>query len=222
MVRILLYNNTTGRMERYNRDEAESMPYINNHTLTVKQFRGQSRSSVLWTDLRTMEAFSQTGASYGRPIYIGYAFRRIWEGGHSNQSQHYAGTAFDLGQNATHAERTALRETALALGLWGYVEPAPLSSAWVHLDRRGHPPACAASGYIMLRPGQGGHYVCVLQDALKALGFAIGLDGIFGAATVCALKAFQQKAGLTEDGIAGCNTWRALTRQANGIGKPLP
>ena len=36
--------------------------------------------------------------TYGSAIPFRYAFKRIWEGGHGKQSQHYAGVAFDVGQ----------------------------------------------------------------------------------------------------------------------------
>ena len=44
-----------------------------------------------------------------------------------------------------------------------------------------------------------------LQEALD-----ITADGVFGAGTEAALKAFQEEAGLIADGIAGRNTYQAL------------
>ena len=47
-----------------------------------------------------------------------------------------------------------------------------------------------------------------LQEALKALGYAPGpIDGVFGATTETAVKAFQQAKGITADGIVGKVTW---------------
>ena len=40
------------------------------------------------------------------------------------QSQHYAGTSFDVGQNLTNAERTIMRNKAISSGVWSYVETA--------------------------------------------------------------------------------------------------
>ena len=45
-------------------------------------------------------------------------------GGHGTQSQHYAGVAFDVGQNLTNAQRSVLRNSASNSGLWTYVEEA--------------------------------------------------------------------------------------------------
>jgi peptidoglycan hydrolase-like protein with peptidoglycan-binding domain len=47
-----------------------------------------------------------------------------------------------------------------------------------------------------------------LQEALKALGYNPGpIDGVFGATTETAVKAFQQAKGITADGIVGKVTW---------------
>ena len=134
MARILVYNNDTNRMETYNRGEDESMPYNTNGTLRVKEFRGSSTSPVLWTDRRTMQAWNSFRFVYGRGIHVGFAFKRPWEGGHTGQSQHYAGTSFDVGQNLTAAERNIMRSKAISSGVWSYVEPASLTPTWVGAD----------------------------------------------------------------------------------------
>ena len=84
MARILVYNNNTNRMETYYRGEEQAMPYNSNATLKVKEFRGASNSELLWADRRAMEAWNSFRYIYGKPIYVGYAFRRPWEGGHRN------------------------------------------------------------------------------------------------------------------------------------------
>lgn len=62
-----------------------------------------------------------------------------------------------------------------------------------------------------LRRGSKGADVTKLQTALNALGYDCGAaDGIFGAATEKAVRAFQVANGLTVDGIAGKATHEAL------------
>ncbi len=215
MITLLVYNNQTGRMERYERELWQPMPYSTGSTLSVGEFRGKSNSDIIWTDRRAMEAWNTTRLSWGAPIYVGYAFRRIGEGGHANQSQHYAGVSFDVAQNLTSAQRNRLRNLASNLGVWGYVEPASLTPTWVHYDRRLGPPACSA-GYPLTREGQRGIYVCTLQDALETVGsYSVGIDGVFGPKTKNGVMQFQRHHGLGADGIVGCATWTSLTAQAN-------
>ena len=49
VAKILVFNNDTDRMETYYRGEAEPMPYNTNGTLRVREFRGSSKSNILWT-----------------------------------------------------------------------------------------------------------------------------------------------------------------------------
>ncbi len=220
MAVILVYNPQTNAIERYEREEFEPMPYNIGGTLTVNEFRGSSRANVLWTDRRVMDAWNVFRRLWGRSIYVGFAFKRIWEGGHGFQSQHYAGTALDMGQVLDPATRNQLRQTAINSGVWSYVEPAYLTPTWVHVDRRIGPPACPGGGYPQQSLGSRGVYVLVLQDALNAVGFTgSGLDGVFGPGTQQAVINFQASQGLTADGIVGCATWQRLTRLARGIGQ---
>ena len=63
----------------------------------------------------------------------------------------------------------------------------------------------------VLKQGSNGGEVKELQRRLKEWGYYNGaVDGIYGKGTVEAVKKFQQKNGLTADGIAGIETYRAL------------
>lgn len=64
---------------------------------------------------------------------------------------------------------------------------------------------------ITFKYGSKGDYVFVIQDKLKRWGFYTGaISGVYGYDTYLAVKAFQQKNGLTADGIAGNNTLTSL------------
>lgn len=213
-MKILVYNNNTNRMETYYRGLSQSMPYNSNRTLTVNEFRGRSNSGLVWTDRRAMEAWNSFRYIYGSPIFVGSAFKRPWEGGHSNLSQHYAGLAFDVGQNLNQEQRSNMRSLALSSGIWNYVEPASLTPRWVHFDERQVP-----AGYPLIRNGSRGVYVCIAQDALNTLGYDTGgLDGVFGTRTDNSVRSFQNKNGLTSDGIIGNLTWNSLMSQVVGRG----
>ena len=213
-MKVLVYNNSTNKMETYYKELTEAMPYIQNRYLTLKEFRGSSNSDILWTTKAAMEAFNRLRVLFGSPIRVGYAFKRIWEGGHSGMSQHYAGVAFDIGQGMTQAQRDRIRNIAIQNKLFTYVEPAYLTPTWVHVDLRDPNPACSTGGYPLVRQGRKGVYVLVLQDALNYLGYNAGnLDGIFGNNTRNAVIAYQRARRLSQDGIVGCNTWRSLTSE---------
>ena len=79
-MKILVFNNDTDRMEVYNRAESAAMPYNTNGTLTVKEFRGSSKSNILWTSKRTMQSWNSQRYIWGAPIPVGFAFKRPYEG----------------------------------------------------------------------------------------------------------------------------------------------
>lgn len=78
----------------------------------------------------------------------------------------------------------------------------------------GHTSDGTLSPYVqtaVLRQGATGGEVQELQRRLKEWGYYSGeVDGIYGKATVEAVKYFQKKNGLTVDGIAGKSTFAAL------------
>jgi len=72
----------------------------------------------------------------------------------------------------------------------------------------------ASAPYVqtaVLKQGATGGEVKEVQRRLKQWGYYSGeVDGIYGPATVAAVKKFQQKNGLKADGIAGKSTYAAL------------
>ncbi|WP_318284163.1 peptidoglycan-binding domain-containing protein [Brasilonema sennae] len=64
----------------------------------------------------------------------------------------------------------------------------------------------------ILRFSSSGVAVKVLQQLLSSNGYSIRSDGVFGALTEAAVKAFQNKRNLAVDGIVGQRTWYELTK----------
>lgn len=62
------------------------------------------------------------------------------------------------------------------------------------------------SMFDWLQRGDKGHKVVQLQEALKSHGYSLISDGRFGGNTEAALKEFQRKHGLTDNGILGPKT----------------
>ena len=142
MARLLIYDAYENKVYTYaNLNENDPMPYSTLTTLRLREFRGKSASPTLWTTIAAMEAWNLTRRKYGKGIPVGYAFKRIWEGGHGTRSQHYAGVAFDVGQSLDQRQRTAIYNAARTSGAWGYVEPLSQTPTWVHFDRRYGTPA---------------------------------------------------------------------------------
>ncbi len=73
------------------------------------------------------------------------------------------------------------------------------------------PAPTKAPAATLLKSGDRGAAVTALQQKLTGLGYLTGnSDGIFGAATYRAVKAFQKKNGLSADGVAGAKTLEKL------------
>lgn len=85
----------------------------------------------------------------------------------------------------------------------GLYTNAELEAAGVKFD--------PAKNIPTLRKGNSGDEVAELQAMLNAkYGYDLEVDGVFGAKTEAAVKAFQKARGLYADGIVGAKTWAAL------------
>jgi peptidoglycan hydrolase-like protein with peptidoglycan-binding domain len=60
--------------------------------------------------------------------------------------------------------------------------------------------------------GTEGVAVRALQRLLSYNGYAVRVDGVFGALTEAAVKSFQNQRSISVDGIVGRNTWLELTQ----------
>ena len=85
------------------------------------------------------------------------------------------------------------------------------------LPHGGVPTAIVQAVEQTLRRGSRGEAVKTVQQKLIRWGYLNGkADGIFGAATEKAVRYFQRKNGLQEDGIVGSATFEALGMRASG------
>lgn len=67
------------------------------------------------------------------------------------------------------------------------------------------------------RQGDSGSAVTTIQTKLKRWGYFDGpVDGVYGSKTTKAVRSFQQKNGLTADGVAGPATLKALGMEQTG------
>ena len=81
-----------------------------------------------------------------------------------------------------------------------------------------------ADNILVMRKGTKSPEVTRLQNRLKELGYYTGLaDGVYSDAVAAAVKDFQKKSGLTQDGVAGLTTQQALYSDfAVSIATPAP
>lgn len=69
---------------------------------------------------------------------------------------------------------------------------------------------------ITVRQGARGNISKVVQELLIRKGYSVGsygADGVFGQGTYNAILQLQKKNGLSQDGIVGKNTWKALLKK---------
>lgn len=88
------------------------------------------------------------------------------------------------------------------------------------------PPLSVTGEPVRLSKADGGHAwreVAVVQLALDAADDAgLDPDGYFGDATESAVRAFQQRAGITVDGVVGPDTLKALIGALSKAGGAVP
>lgn len=78
-------------------------------------------------------------------------------------------------------------------------------------------------GEAQIQEGATGLDVKKLQEILNGGGYNAGpIDGIFGAQTLAAVKAFQMSKNIPADGIVGPITWNALIPQTPVMPPPAP
>jgi peptidoglycan hydrolase-like protein with peptidoglycan-binding domain len=69
------------------------------------------------------------------------------------------------------------------------------------------------SPWPLVRQGDKEHPVPTLQYLLRARGYPVTVDGVFGPHTDAAVRDFQRAKHLAVDGVVGPDTWRALIEQ---------
>ena len=73
--------------------------------------------------------------------------------------------------------------------------------------------------FALSKYGSSGNEVTQIQTKLKRWGYYNGnIDGVYGSKTVAAVRLFQQKNGLTVDGIAGPRTLAAMGISSSSSG----
>lgn len=163
--------------------------------MSVSDFFSASASTIGWTSTDFLKKWSDF--SLGK-IQTTAVFRRIFEGGHTAQSMHYAGLAADLRQKACGTHFPFCDQNHISL----------------------LPPVFPDISF-----GDIGLFVLVLQDALATLNFTKAFpDGFFGRETLRALTAFCHAHNIPfshDNKTCTQPLWRKLSFLAAGKG-PSP
>lgn len=138
-----------------------------------------------------------------RLAQLGY-FRGTSDGAYGSQTQ-AAVSAFQR-RCGLSADGVAGPKTLNRL----YAPDAPAAAAETPVVTAAPAPQTAGSVNIYLSQGSRGSEVTAMQNALAKLGYTLTVNGSFDSATRGAVLAFQQRNGLSADGIAGPNTLRIL------------
>ena len=66
MAKVIVYDVYSEALEVFDLSENDTMPYVYGDTMRVSEFRGSSRSNVLWTTNAAMESWNATRRSTHR------------------------------------------------------------------------------------------------------------------------------------------------------------
>ena len=211
MKKIFVYNNDSKGLETYYLNGNDYMPYNANNTLTVDEFAPDS--NLLWTTTNAMKAYNNTMNLYPNLI-LTKAFSDLDDPRWISEESHAGGTAFDFEiKNGTPQDYLNIHRELLNSEIWPNIMDIEHTKDYIHVDQDYTYDACDYSRYPLLKQNDTNTYVLVLQRALSSLGYLTPsqINGIYDYATINAVKQFQFNAGLTNDGIMGCNSWLALT-----------
>ena len=98
---------------------------------------------------------------------------------------------------------------------WQYTSKGRVSGIKGNVDcNHGYFEQTHTANTDLLRKGDRGDDIKLLQRRLNFLGWQLTEDGVWGVQTDSAVRGYQYKAGLTVDGIVGAKTKAALIRDA--------
>lgn len=207
--------------------KGQAVKLSNNFSSTEFDCKGGGCCSSTLIDDKLVEYLQKIREHFNKPITITSGYRcgthnaRV---GGATGSRHTKGQAADIivagvspADVAKYAESIGIK----GIGLYGsfvHIDTREAKSFW-YSDKQyprstfgGTETKAETANNLsitislpLLAQGQTNKYVSVLQSLL-----GIAPDGIFGGNTKSSVISFQQKKGLTADGVVGALTWKAL------------
>lgn len=188
----------------------------------VREFACNDGSDAVLIDDRLVVVLEDIRTHVGgKPVQINSGYRTVpynKKVGGATNSQHLLGTAADVTVAQVKPKELCLHAelALLAAGIQGgiglyktfcHVDVRAARSRWDETSGR----QVVVSGFLpTLRRSTTGDDVKALQIALNRHGYALIVDGVFGANTEMTIKSRQRVAGLLVDGIVGPKTWAVL------------
>lgn len=191
----------------------------------VSEFRSKDGVDTVLVDDSLVELLQAIRDRFGKPVIINSGYRTPAHDkkvGGSGSGYHTKGMAADISVTGVRSLTVAAYAQTLLGGTGGVECAAYASGGYVHVDVRGGKWRAVMANsngkyqsvstlFPTVKNGKRSQSVTILQRELAKLGYAVGsADGICGAKTVAAIKAFQKDRGLSPDGICGKKTWEAL------------
>lgn len=207
---IYVHNEESGQIEKYTRCLDEAMPYTTGKNLTVRDFRGDIRTQVMWTTKRFLTDFDQVFDRCDFPFEVERGFHRGWQEVDNGRYVHKLGTALQGGRNLSYPVRVKLARLLEDSERFDGISEMDHDPTSLHFYQ-----AEAAQSDVVpfktIQMNDVGTPVFVLQDCLWALGYSIcALNGIFDEELAAIVKQFQTDQGLEADGIVSQLTWERL------------
>lgn len=208
-MKIYVVDEMNNTIEEFVRCLDEDMPYTTCGRLTVRDFKAESNTSIMWTTKRFLASVEEI-VDPCLAFDVRTGFLRAFETPDNGFYQHLLGTALEGGETLSYFYRMNLakRIEEEALMDWiGDIDHEPSLMQFFQAPES----ASVLVPFETIRLNDQGISVFVLQDALWTLGYCIDeLNGVFDQSVENAVWQFQNENGLILDGIVGPETWRTL------------
>lgn len=206
----------TGKGNYQKFGELAGVDLVSNPEALERDFKLSIRVAAAYFQKSGLAAYADRGdfAAVSRGVNLGNPRSRAFAHGEADRIK-WTQTALALFQNPESVVRA---------------QPAPPSAPPSSPDAQPPqpqpepaPPSAPAPSEDVLRVGDSGVRVRALQQQLRALGYALSDgdgDGVYGATTARAVRAFQHEHGLGETGDADAATRAALESAAENVRVP--
>lgn len=187
---------------------------------TVKEFASHDGADKIIIDDALVVLLQKIRDHFGKPVTISSGYRtEVYNAsiGGTSSSYHVRGQACDIqiaGVNPVIIGMYADTLKAGGIGVYAYqtggfvhIDTRPAKYRWLTLYRGGTNQAISK---IMPTVKLGGSNNTTNSVMLIQRTLGVSQSGTFGEATLSAVKNFQRKSHLTEDGIVGKNTWTRM------------